>query len=135
MNLKRKLKRPLIIVSDAAVHFALNQADQLVYFFSRTLSHIERKNSAAEKEACAIIEAEWKLSHLLTGRHFTILTDQQVVNCMFNTKGLGKIKKTTNSAVANGIGVLRLWHCIPIWQKQLSCWCTRSCLLWSCYWR
>ena len=52
----------------------------------------ELKHSAVEKEALAIIEAVRKWKHCLTGRHFTLITDQKSMSYMFNTKHHGKIK-------------------------------------------
>ena len=45
-----------------------------------------------EKEAATIIEAIRKWKHYLTGRRFSLITDQKFVSYMFNTKHSGKIK-------------------------------------------
>ena len=56
------------------------------------LNASELKHSAVEKEASAIIEGFRKWKHYLTGRHFTLITDQKSVSYMFNTKHHSKIK-------------------------------------------
>ena len=56
------------------------------------LTGSELKHSSVEKEVSAIIEAVQKWRHYLTGRHFTLITDQKSVPYMFNTKHSGKIK-------------------------------------------
>ena len=78
--------------SDYALSATLNQSGRPVAFFSRTLSGPELRHPAVEKEAAAIIEAVRKWKHYLTGRHFTLITDQQSVAFMFNSKLKGKIK-------------------------------------------
>jgi hypothetical protein len=66
--------------SDVALAAILNQNGRPVAFFSQTLQGSELKHAAVEKEAQAIIEA------VLTGRHFTIKTDQKSVSCMFDVQ-------------------------------------------------
>lgn len=86
---------PLVVetdASDVAIAATLNQEGRPVAFFSRTLSPTERKHSAVEKEACAIVESVKKWSHYLTGRRFTLITDQQAVSFMFHKNKFGKIK-------------------------------------------
>ena len=61
-------------------------------FFSRTLSQSEKHHSAVEKEAYAIVEAIRKWKHFLTGRHFTLVTDQKSVAFMFDTQHRSTIK-------------------------------------------
>ena len=78
--------------SDFAIGASLSQKSRPVAFFSRVLNASELKHSAVEKEASAIIEAVRKWKHNLTGRHFTLITDQKSVSYMFNTKHHGKIK-------------------------------------------
>ncbi len=58
-------------------------------FFSRMLHGPEIGHASVEKEAQAIIEA---IRHYLTGRKFTITTDQRSVAYMFDNKQKGKIK-------------------------------------------
>ena len=78
--------------SHSAIAATLNQAGRPVAFFSRTLRGAELKHASVEKEAQAVIEAVrfWRV--FLTGRHFTLVTDQQSVSFMFDTKRKGKIK-------------------------------------------
>jgi len=45
-----------------------------------------------EKEACAIVEAIRKWAHLLSGRRFTVVTDQQFVYFMYDVRHSSKIK-------------------------------------------
>ena len=61
-------------------------------FFSRASQGSELKHSAVEKEAQAIVESIRHWRHFLTGRHFTLKTDQQSVSYMFNQRQKGKIK-------------------------------------------
>ena len=78
--------------SDYAIAATLSQQGRPVTFFSRTLNRSELKHSTIEKEAAAIIEAVRKWKHYLTGRRFSLITDQKSVSYMFNTKHSGKIK-------------------------------------------
>jgi len=70
----------------------LNQADRPVAFFSRMLTKSELRHSSVEKEACAIVEAVRKWFHFLTGRKFSIITDQRSVAFMYDVQHAGKIK-------------------------------------------
>ena len=86
---------PFTVESDAsqsAIAATLNQSGRPVAFFSRTLRGAELKYSSVEKEAQAIIESVRHWRNLLTGRHFTLVTDQQSVRFMFDTSRKGKIK-------------------------------------------
>ncbi|KAK4326432.1 hypothetical protein Pmani_003034 [Petrolisthes manimaculis] len=78
--------------SDVAVEAVLSQAGRPVAFFSRTFQGPEKCYAAVEKEAQAIIEAVRHWSHYLTGRHFTVRTDQKSVSFMFDKKHKSKIK-------------------------------------------
>lgn len=78
--------------SDVALAATLNQNGRPVAFFSRTLQGSELKHAAVEKEAQAIIEAVRHWRHFLTGRHFTLKTDQKSVSYMFDVHHKGKIK-------------------------------------------
>ena len=78
--------------SDYAIGATLSQCNRPVAFFSRTLSDSEKRHSSVEKEAYAIVEALRKWRHYLTGKHFTLVTDQQSVAFMFDNKRYGKIK-------------------------------------------
>jgi hypothetical protein len=78
--------------SDVALAATHNQNGRTVAFFSRTLQGSELKHAAVEKEAQAIIEAVRHWRHFLTGRHFTLKTDQKSVSYMFDVQHKGKIK-------------------------------------------
>ena len=78
--------------SDVALAATLNQKGRPVAFFSRTLQGSELKHASVEKEAQAIIESVRHWRHFLTGRHFTLITDQQSVSYMFDKCHKGKIK-------------------------------------------
>ncbi|CAB3981036.1 Retrovirus-related Pol poly from transposon [Paramuricea clavata] len=78
--------------SDVALAATLNQKGRPVAFFSRTLQSSEIKHASVEKEAQAIIEAVRHWKHFLTGRHFTLVTDQKSVSYMFDQRHKTKIK-------------------------------------------
>ena len=78
--------------SEVAIATTLNQNGKPVAFFSRTLQGSELKHASIEKEAQAIIEAVRHWRHFLTGRHFTLKTDQKSVSYMFDKRHKGKIK-------------------------------------------
>ncbi|XP_062909829.1 LOW QUALITY PROTEIN: uncharacterized protein LOC134349429 [Mobula hypostoma] len=78
--------------SDFALAATLNQAGRPVAFFSHTLQGPENRHSAVEKEAQAIVEAIRHWRHYLTGKRFTLLTDQRSVAFMFNNQQRSKIK-------------------------------------------
>ena len=78
--------------SEFAITATLDQNGCLVAFFSRTLEGAEIRHASIEKEAQAIIETICHWKHYLTGRHFSIKTDQRSVAYMFNNKQRGKIK-------------------------------------------
>ncbi len=64
--------------SDYAIAATLNQNGRPVAFFSRCCMP-EMSHASVKKEAKAIIEAVRHWRHYLTGRHFTITTDQRSV--------------------------------------------------------
>lgn len=76
--------------SDTAIVASLNQAGSVVAFFSRTVTPTEHKHLSIEKEVYATVESVKKWSHYLTGRCFTVVTDQQAVSFMFHTDETGK---------------------------------------------
>ena len=63
-------------------------------FFFSTLQGAELRHAPIEKEAQAFIETIRHWKHYLTGRHFSIKTNQRSVAYMFNNKQRGKIKNT-----------------------------------------
>ena len=86
---------PFVVETDASdIAFAavLNQGGRPVAFFSTSLHGSEIKHPSVEKEAGALIEAVRHWRHYLTGRHFTIMTDQQSVAYIFDKKHTNKIK-------------------------------------------
>ena len=86
---------PFVVETDAsniAIAATLNQGGKPVAFFSRTLQRNELNHSSVEKEAYAVIESIRHWKHYLTGKHFTLITDQKSVSFMFNTKRASKIK-------------------------------------------
>ena len=91
--------------SDNAIAATLNQNGHPVAFFSHMLQGPEIGHASVEKEAKAIIEAVRHWRHYLTGRHFTIKTDQRSVAYMFDNKQRGKIKNDK----------------IKRWRTELSC--------------
>ena len=91
--------------SDFAIAATLNQHGRPVAFFSRMLHGPEISHASVEKEAQAIIGAVHHWRHYLTGRHFTITTDQRSVAYMFDNKQRGKIKNDK----------------IMRWRTELSC--------------
>ena len=88
---------PFTVECDASNHTlaaSLNQGGRPIAFHSRTLSPSERRYSAVEKEAAAIIDAIRKWSHFLFSKRFQLITDQRAVSFLFNPQRLGKIKNT-----------------------------------------
>ena len=78
--------------SEVAIAATLNQAGRPVAFFSRTLQGPETRLPSIEKEAQAIIESIRHWKHYLTGKHFSLKTDQKSVSYMFDQRHKGKIK-------------------------------------------
>ena len=66
--------------SDVALEATLSQNGKPVVFFSKTLQGSELNHVSIEKEAQAIIESVRYWRHFLTGRHFTLTTDQKSVS-------------------------------------------------------
>ena len=67
--------------SESAIAATLNQAGR-----SGTLQGSETRHASVEKEAQAIIESVRHWRHYLTGKHFTLKTDQKSVSYMFNKR-------------------------------------------------
>ena len=86
---------PFVLETDAS-HFAisatLNQDGRPVAFYSRTFQGSEKGHSSVEKEAQAIIEGVRKWHYWLSGRNFTIITDQKPVSFIFDAEHSSKIK-------------------------------------------
>lgn len=78
--------------SDIAIAAVLSQNNRPVAFFSRTLQGSERKWASVEKEACAVIESVRNWKHYLSGKRFTLVTDQKSVSYMFGSDHKGKVK-------------------------------------------
>lgn len=78
--------------SDNAISGVLNQNGRPVAFYSRTLQGPELRHPPVEKEASAIIESIRHWRHLLTGKHFKLITDQKSVSFMFDQNTKSKIK-------------------------------------------
>ena len=70
--------------SKFAIGATLSQNFRPVAFLLHMLNASELKHSAVEKKASAITEAVRNWKHYLTGRHFTLITDQKSVLYMFN---------------------------------------------------
>ena len=78
--------------SDTAIAATLCQDGRPVCFFSRMFQGSEVRHAAVEKEAQAIIEAIRHWRQFLTGRRFSLKTDQRSVSFIFDKGHKGKIK-------------------------------------------
>ena len=80
--------------SDNAISATLmnQQGDRPVDFFSRMLNKRKLHYSSVKKGALAIIETVWKWEHFLTGRHFTVVTDQWSVSFVYSGENRRKIR-------------------------------------------
>ena len=78
--------------SDTAIAATLNQDGRPVAFFNRALKGSELSHASIEKEALAIVEAVREWRRFLSGRRFTLVTDQKSVAFMFSSSSRGKIK-------------------------------------------
>ena len=65
--------------SDFAIAATFNEVGRPVAFFSCTLQGPERRHASEAREAQAIIETVRHWKHYLTGRHFSLKTDQRYV--------------------------------------------------------
>lgn len=77
----------LVLETDAsttAVGGILSEDDRPIAFISRRLTPAERKWSPVEWEAYALVVCVEKLRHYLSGRHFTVVTDQRGVSFLFD---------------------------------------------------
>ena len=75
----------------------LSQEGRPVAFFSKTLTTSEKTQSSVEKEAKACVEAVKKWYHYLSGRRFTLITDQRSVAFILDPLRKGK---TRNAKIA-----------------------------------
>lgn len=64
--------------SDVAISGVFNQNGHQLAFYSRTLQGPGLKHPPIKKEACTIIEFVRYWRHLLTGKHFKLITDQKI---------------------------------------------------------
>ena len=74
--------KPFVIETDAsdfAIAATLKQDGRQVAFFSLGLNHNELGHSSVEKEPCSIVGSIRHWGHYLTGKHFTLITDQNSV--------------------------------------------------------
>ena len=78
--------------SDNAISGVLNQNGRPVAFYSRTLQGPELRHPPVEREACAIIESIRHWRHLLTEKHFKLITHQKSVSFMFDQNTKSKVK-------------------------------------------
>jgi len=112
-------KLPFVSETDApddAISVTLNQEDRPVAFFSRTLNKCESHQSSVEKEACVIVEAIRKWAHLLSGRRFTVVTDQQSVSFVYDVRHSSKIKKWE----ALGYATQRIWFSDSVSSREVK---------------
>ena len=74
----RVTQEPVVVETEAldyAIAATLLQSGRPVAFFNHTLTNVERRRSAVEKEATAIVEAIWKWNYHLRTRYLTLVTD------------------------------------------------------------
>ena len=88
------LSKPVTLTTDAsgtAIAGILTQNGHPVIFVSKTLTLAERKYSATEREAYAVVWCVERLRQFLLGRKFTIVTDHQSLAFLFGeNKGIPK---------------------------------------------
>jgi len=90
-------KHTLVLETDASsvsIGGVLTENSQPVCFFSHKLTSTEQKWSAVELEAFAIVSAVDHMRQYLLGRHFQLLTDQQGVSFLFDSRPRNKIKNS-----------------------------------------
>ena len=78
--------------SGIALAVFLSQQGRPVAFFSKTLHGSEKKWPIIEKEAYSVIESIRYWKHYLTGKRFTLKTDQKSISYIFDYKHKSKIK-------------------------------------------
>ena len=90
-------QKPFILetdVSGTALGGVLSQEGRPVAFVSHKLSDQEKHWSAIEKEAYAIVWCTQKCRQYLLGSKFTIITDQQGVSYLFDSRPKSSIKNS-----------------------------------------
>ena len=90
-------QKPFILETDAsaiALGGVLTQEGRPVAFVSHKLSDREKHWSAIEKEAYAIVWCTHKCRQYLLGSKFTIITDQQGVSYLFDSRPKSSIKNS-----------------------------------------
>ena len=90
-------QKPFILETDAsgtALGGVLSQEGRPVAFVSHKLSDQEKHWSAIEKEAYAIVWCTQKCRQYLLGSKFTIITDQQGVSYLFDSRPKSSIKNS-----------------------------------------
>ena len=83
---------PKTDASENAVSAVVVQQNRQVEFFCRMLSKFEICDAILGKQALAVVEVVRMWEGILTGRHFTIVTDQRSVSFMHDTEKDGKMK-------------------------------------------
>ena len=83
---------PFEVEIDASEVVLVANVGKPVAFFSPSLQGSLLNHAAIERIAKAIIAAVRRWKHFLTGRHFTLKTDQTIVSYMFNQRHKAKIK-------------------------------------------
>jgi len=86
---------PFEVETDASVYAIvarLSQGGRPATYMSRVLNKYEQKYSVVK--VSAVINAIWKWSQFLKGRHFNLTADQRSDACMFDQKNHAKTKNT-----------------------------------------
>ena len=83
---------PFEVETDASEVALVANVGKPVAFFSPSLQGSVLNHAAIERIAKAIVAAVRRWEQFLTGRHFTLKTDQTIVSYMFNQRLKAKIK-------------------------------------------
>ena len=84
--------------SEFGLGAVLEQCGQPVIFISRRFTRAEKNYSQTQKEALAVIYAVRRLHKYLYGRKFTLVTDHQALQFIFDPSK--SLSKCTNSMLA-----------------------------------
>ena len=87
----------LVLETDASIISiggVLTENGRPICFFSHKLNEVEKRWSAVELEAFAVVRAVEHMRHYLLGHHFQLVTDQQGVSFLFNSQPRNKIKNS-----------------------------------------